>query len=86
MTSERSVYVHLLHGRHDPEEELTGWGFAGPVLGPFEAVHFTYLTTINCIESARTGERLELKIHGDMIEHEGKFYGDFEICGGHDPG
>jgi hypothetical protein len=27
----------------------------------------------------------ELGFHDDMLVHDGKFYGDFEICGGHDP-
>jgi hypothetical protein len=79
------VFIHLLHGRNDPEQDMTDWGYAGPVLGPFEAIHFTYKEHIRCIANARTGAELELGFHGDLLVHGGKFYGDFEICGGHDP-
>jgi hypothetical protein len=61
------------------------WGFVGPILGPFQAVHFTYKEHIRCIADAETGAEIELGFHDDMLVHDGKFYGDFEICGGHDP-
>jgi hypothetical protein len=81
----RPVFVHLLHGRDDPDQDMEDWGFTGPILGPFEAVHFTYLRFIRCIIDANMGKELDLATHDDLIEYEGKFYGDFEICGGHDP-
>ena len=28
------VYLHLFHGRNDVAEEMEGWGFDGPTLGP----------------------------------------------------
>lgn len=35
------VFVHLLHGRDDPDEEMQDWGYTGPILGPFEYIHVT---------------------------------------------
>jgi hypothetical protein len=32
----------LLHGRHDPEEEMQDWGFNGPIIPGIIAVHYTY--------------------------------------------
>jgi hypothetical protein len=84
MTS-NPVFIHLLHGRDDPGQDMTGWGFTGPILGPFEAVHFTYKDHIRCIADANAGTGLELGFHDDLLVHDGKFYGDFEICGGHGP-
>jgi hypothetical protein len=84
MTS-KQVFIHLLHGRDDPDQEMTDWGFTGPLLGPFEAVHFTYKEHIRCIVDANAGAELELGFHGDLLVHDGKFYGDFEICAGHGP-
>jgi len=80
----RPVFIHLLHGRDDPEQDMPDWGFTGPILGPFEAVHFTYKEHIRGIADAGTGAEIELGFHGDLLVHDGKFYGDFEICGGHD--
>ena len=30
------VYLHLFHGRAEPDQSLDDWGEQGPVLGPFE--------------------------------------------------
>jgi hypothetical protein len=30
------------------------------------------------------GAQIELGFRDDMLVHDGKFYGDFEICGGQD--
>jgi hypothetical protein len=79
----KGVCLHLLHGRTDPDENMTGWGFTGPILGPFEAIHVTYKEHIRCIVLADAGEELELGFHEDMLVHDGNFYGDFEICAGH---
>ena len=73
-----TVYLKLLHGRDDPDQDMNDWGFDGPMLGPFAAVHFTYMCHIRCI--ALDGDELELEYHEDMLVYEGKFYGDFEIA------
>lgn len=73
------VYVLLFHGRTDPAENLTDWGFTGPTLGPFAAVHFTYKEYIRCISDS--DEETELGFCDDCLEYDGKYYGDFEIVG-----
>ena len=77
-----TVYLKLLHGRTDPDEQLKDWGFDGPVLGPFEAVHFTYATHVRCFPKGSDGdaEAIELCYHDDLLVHDGKYYGDFEIA------
>jgi len=75
-----TVYLKLLHGRHDPDQRLNDWGFDGPTLGPFEAVHFTYLTDVTCMPRDPTGDALQLRFHEDLLVYEGKYYGDFEIA------
>jgi hypothetical protein len=73
-----SFYILLLHGRNDPAEDMADWGFTGPRLGPFETIHGTYAAHLKCYREAV--EVLELRYHEDMLTHEGKFYGDFEIA------
>jgi hypothetical protein len=36
------LYLHLYHGRKDPDENLEDWGSEGPVIGPLAYVHTTY--------------------------------------------
>jgi hypothetical protein len=40
---------------------------------------------IRCIADTETGAEIELGFRDDMLVHDGKFFGDFEICGGHAP-
>jgi hypothetical protein len=81
-----TVYLKLLHGRNGPKEQLEGWGFDGPVLGPFEAVHLTYATDIRCFSKGSDGdaEAINLFYHDDLLVHDGKYYGDFEIAASFD--
>jgi hypothetical protein len=72
-----SVYLRLIHGRRNPGENLNDWGFSGPTQGPFEAIHVTYLSSLRCIREDLS--ELELKFHGDLLVHDGCYYGDFEI-------
>ena len=74
-----TVYIKLLHGRDDPNQDMEDWGFNGPVLGPFEAVHFTYRDHIRCIRSGGAQE-IELGFTDDLLTYDGKHYGDFEIA------
>jgi hypothetical protein len=74
-----SVYIKLLHGRDDPKQDMQDWDFNGPVLGPFEAVHFTYRDHIRCIWNSGAQE-IELGFTDDLLTYEGKHYGDFEIA------
>jgi hypothetical protein len=75
-----TVYLKLLHGRDDPNQHMDNCGFDGPVLGPFEALHFTYTTHVRCFPKAGAGDELEVCYHDDMLVYEGKYYGDFEIA------
>jgi hypothetical protein len=77
-----TVYLKLMHGRDHPEQQMNDWGFDGPVLGPFEVVHFTYTTHVRCFPEGSDGDidAIELCYHDDMLVHEGKYYGDFEIA------
>lgn len=68
-----SVYIHLFHGRDDPEQRMDDWGYQGPTLGPFPYIHTTYCVDIKC------GENLVLYINNEMIVHEGKYYGDWSV-------
>ena len=72
-----SVYLYLIHGRKDPEQQMNGWGFNGPTLGPFVAIHVTYMSSLRCIRDDYS--EFELRFHQDMLAHDGAFYGDFEI-------
>jgi hypothetical protein len=85
MTTVKQVFIHLLHGRDNPDQDMQDWGFVGPILGPFEAIHFTYRYHVRCITDSGCGDEVELRFHEDLLVHDGKFYGEFEICGGHDP-
>jgi hypothetical protein len=35
------MYLHLWHGRKEPDERLNDWGFDGPCLGPLREATFT---------------------------------------------
>ena len=40
------MYLNLFHGRHSADEELTGWGFAGPCIGPLTGYPTTYASQV----------------------------------------
>lgn len=40
------MYLHLFHGRTDPEEDMDDWGSDGPTIGPLAYVHTTYATDV----------------------------------------
>ena len=70
-----TVYLHLYHGRLDPDEDMEGFGTEGPLLGPFETVQFTYANQIRCI-SADGEEKWLNWDDNQLILHEGVYYGD----------
>lgn len=73
-----TVYLKLLHGRDNPAQDMQDWGYDGPMLGPFEAIHITYRDHIRCI--AKDADEVELGFTDDMLTYQGKHYGDFEIA------
>jgi hypothetical protein len=70
------VYLNLFHGRAEPNEPMEGWGFEGPVLGPFLYVHITYASVVHV---STDGEGFDLPFAYDCLAYDGKFYGDFSI-------
>ena len=74
-----SVYLKLFHGRNTPDEELEGWGFGGPTLGPLNYVHMTYGDNVK----VGWGDREEdmFSLWEDMICYDGKWYGDWSVHG-----
>ena len=82
MTTEEKktgVYVRLFHGRLDPNENMNDWGFDGPLLGPFESVHFTYKWHVRCLPLSSQEKEVEFEFNDDLLFYDGKYYGDFEI-------
>jgi hypothetical protein len=59
-----NIYVDLFHGRNTPSEDMDGWGFTGPILGPFEFIHYTYGDDI------KLGEAQTIKIESIPNEIE----------------
>lgn len=72
----------LIHGRHDPNETMEGWGFNGNGIEGVEALHVTYqqtfvlhFTDVQAAQKAhaQTGwphfddDALELQFHDDML-------------------
>jgi hypothetical protein len=52
-----TVYLKLMHGRDDPNQDIDTWGFDGPGLGPFEAVRFTYITHVQVLSEGQRRRR-----------------------------
>lgn len=102
-----AVYLHLFHGRDTVDQDMDDWGFDGPVIGPLDYAHITYMTDIKFAcsrdvakqffpEGAKRDEDFVAQ-HPDstmlnypfedrlvsvegLIEHGGKYYGDFSIA------
>lgn len=70
------TYLKLLHGRNKPDENLDNWGVAGPVFGPLEWFHITYLQTYRF---GRDGFEAEVAVTEDMFVWDRKYYGDAEV-------
>jgi hypothetical protein len=70
------MYLELFHGRNHPDERLEDWGFQGPVVGPFTNAHVTYNVHIK-LWHERLQKTFEVPIHDDMVELNGKYYGDW---------
>lgn len=73
----------LIHGRHDPDQDMDDWGFNGPNIEGVEALHVTYGQTFvlhfqdaqsASKAQALTGWRmwdenaLEMSFHDDMLK------------------
>ncbi len=82
------LYLELTHGRHAPDEELNGWGFDGPLIGPLDWVHTTYGTDLKIQFESASDEAYffqepdyphprELTIHEGLLIYGAGFYGDW---------
>ena len=78
-----SILIDLYHGRFDPNEDLEGWGFNGPVLGPFPFYHVTYNSTAHTGDNnmiiAGKEEEIPYWDKEDLIFLYGSYYGDMSI-------
>jgi len=74
------IYVHLFHGRLDPEEILDDWGKDGPtfrVNEKYNSVHVTYATNIKW--HTPESDFVHLMYYEDMVFYDGIFYGDWTV-------
>lgn len=82
------LYLGLFHGRNHPSEQMNGWGFTGPAIGPLRWCHTTYALDIKIeFEAAgdavdyfgEDGPQFELTVDGDLLVFAGKYYGDWTV-------
>ena len=87
------MYLHLYHGRVDPNQDMDDWGEDGPYFGPIEWANMTYM----CNLRIGVGDSNELWINGgvtvakdkeyrhepcfvdDMIYYDGMYYGEWSV-------
>lgn len=82
------MYLKLLHGRENADEEMNDWGSDGPWVGPLKWFHCTYLSDIGF--GFVGGEELAPLSYSidapppiyfcqGMIYYDGTYYGDREL-------
>lgn len=71
------LYIRLFHGRTNPDQEMDDWGSDGPIFGPYEFVHTTYMWDLKLGKSR--GNCDELYVYEDMVYYDGVYYGDWSI-------
>lgn len=79
------MYLALIHGRSDPDQDMDYWGETGPCFGPLSYAHITYNQSINIgaygVEDG-TGPMFNgdpMHFHSDMLYYDGMYYGDWEM-------
>ena len=87
---EPGLYLAMLHGRGSPDEQMSDWGYSGPLIGPLNWCHTTYATEIK-IEfkdndcEARYFRFTDsphchvLQIHNDLLVYARSYYGDWTV-------
>lgn len=82
------LYLALFHGRKDKRAVMDDFGFAGPLLGPLQYCHTTYLADIKILfdeaEDAQlccgsVEQHVILSVVDDMIHFEDAYYGDWSV-------
>ncbi len=69
--------LELFHGRTHHDENLEGWGSAGPVF-LIESVHVTYGGDLRLALPDRESEG-ELHYVEDLVFYDGVYYGDWSV-------
>ncbi|MBI9018785.1 MAG: hypothetical protein JEZ07_16155 [Phycisphaerae bacterium] len=71
------LYIKLLHGRADPNQDMQIKGNEGPTLGPYECIEGIYTSWIKLIKP--DGSCDMLKYFGDMVLYNGVYYGQWQV-------
>jgi len=74
------MYLHLFHGREDPEKQMDNWGENGPVFR-IDGLHVTYGHTIH-VRPALHAEWEDFILQDSMILYNGMWYGDWSVFTG----
>jgi hypothetical protein len=77
------MYLRLFHGRKDVKTSMDDWGTEGPVFGPLEFVHTTYVNDIKLgfPGGKDQGACPDLSVIGDCVYYGGVLYGDWSVFG-----
>ena len=75
--SKKYLYINLIHGRKDPNQRLSNWGFDGPTLGPYTDILCTYCTDLRLIKI--NGEVDILDVYDNLVFYDKNYYGDWCI-------
>lgn len=82
------LYLGLFHGRREPREQMNGWGFDGPAIGPLKWCHTTYAFDIKIeFENAADAvayfgiaqDQFEVSVDADLLVYDGMYYGDWTV-------
>ncbi len=88
LPKQKGMYLKLLHGRKNPDEELQDWGADGPWIGPLVWFHCTYFTEIGLAFSDKESisylhEHVDypapMHVHQNYIYYDGLYYGDWTL-------
>lgn len=72
------IYIHLFHGRTEPDQNMEDWGTSGPTIGPV-SLSWTYGDLKVHSKSGDHFEFISKKMVDYMILYDGVYYGDFEV-------
>ena len=84
MNLENGVYLRLFHGRKEPRDVLMDWGADGPIVGPFDGFHVTYMDIMRFVVDGDialvvTRDIQEHGKAGDLFAFRGMYYGDWTV-------
>lgn len=79
------MYLKLMHGRLDPEQDMDEFGFDGPWIGPLDQFTVVYNNYIQMFfqDGSETGpfDSVDGSLHicDDLMHYKGAYYGDWAI-------